>query len=371
MTRFFSPGRTELVGNHTGPQKGRAMAAAVSQGLYAEAEANGTRLVRISSDGYDPLIIDLDQLWPVEAELGTPAALVRGTLAELKDNAEELRGFDACLVSRLPTRRGLGASSAFAVLVGCMAGEFAEGAFFSPEEIAKAARKAETRWYGKPGGLIDPLTCALGGTLYVDYHSSRVIRMDCDFEAMGLTMCLTDTGPTPPEVQTAYDRIAADMSSVAQCFGESRLSRVRRTDFEELWPHHTKELPWMRARHYFDECRRTASMADTLGLKDGEHYMELMNESGRSSEKLLKNVIDPAYGDRLARGLALSARLLDGRGAWRVHAGGYAGCVQALMPTSLFEPYRQAMDAYFGKGSCWQVKISERGAGRVETDTKK
>ena len=370
MTRFFAPGRTELAGNHTGHQKGRAMAAAVAQGLYAEAEANGTRQVRISSDGYDPLIIDLDRLWPDEAEIGTPAALARGTLAELKDNAEELQGFDARLISRLPTRRGMGASSAFAVLVGCMAGEFAEGAFFSPEEIAKAARKAETRWFGKAGSLIDPLACALGGTIYVDYHSSRIIRMACDFPAMGLTLCLTDTGETPVGVQAAYDRIAEDMTSVAQCFGANRLSRVRRTDFEELWPRHTAELPWMRARHYFDECRRTASMADALGLKDGEHYMELMNESGRSSEKLLKNVIDPAFGDRLARGLALSARLLDGRGAWRVHAGGYAGCVQALMPTALFEPYRQAMDAYFGEGSCQPVTISERGAGRVDPETK-
>lgn len=107
-------------------------------------------------------------------------------------------------------------------------------------------------------------------------------------------------------------------------------------------------------------------MADALGLRDGNRYMELMNESGRSSEKLLKNIVDPAVGGNLAKGLALSARLLDGRGAWRVHGGGFAGCVQALMPESLYEPYRVAMDAFFGEGSCQRIRVFSRGAGKVE-----
>lgn len=366
MIKFFSPGRVELAGNHTDHQKGRAMAAATEQGIYAEAEPNGTRLLRISSEGYDPIVVDLDKLWPDEAEAGTPAALVRGVAASLMDGAEELRGFDAYVVSHLPSGRGMSASAAFSVLVGCMISEFAEGAFFAPEELAKAARKAENRWFGKPSGLLDQLACAMGGAIYVDFLNSKIIRMDCDFASMGLAMCLTDTGGSQAGAQEAYARITEDMSAVARSFGQRWLARVRPADFDEQWLSHKGELPWMRARHFFDECRRAASMADALGLRDGERYMELMNESGRSSEQLLKNIIDPACGEGLATGLALSARLLDGRGAWRVHGGGFAGCVQALMPEELLEPYTAAMDAFFGAGSCQPVHIRKKGASRID-----
>ncbi len=366
MIKFFSPGRVELAGNHTDHQKGRAMAAATEQGIYAEAEPNGTRLLRISSEGYDPIVVDLDKLWPDEAEAGTPAALVRGVAASLMDGAEELRGFDAYVVSHLPSGRGMSASAAFSVLVGCMISEFAEGAFFAPEELAKAARKAENRWFGKPSGLLDQLACAMGGAIYVDFLNSKIIRMDCDFASMGLAMCLTDTGGSQAGAQEAYAQITEDMSAVARSFGQRWLARVRPADFDEQWLSHKGELPWMRARHFFDECRRAASMADALGLRDGERYMELMNESGRSSEQLLKNIIDPACGEGLATGLALSARLLDGRGAWRVHGGGFAGCVQALMPEELLEPYTAAMDAFFGAGSCQPVHIRKKGASRID-----
>ena len=366
MIRFFSPGRVELAGNHTDHQRGRAMAAAVEQGLYAEAEPNGTRLIRIRSDGYDPITIDLDKLWPDESEIGTPTALARGVAAGLADGAEELRGFDAYVVSRLPIGRGMSSSAAFSVLVGCMISEFAEGAFFAPEELAKAARKAENRWFGKPSGLLDQLAVAMGGAVYIDFLNSKIIRMDCDFESMGLVLCLTDTGAGHENSVAAYAKIPEDMSAVAQEFGQKWLAKVRPSDFDERWSAHKTELPWMRARHFFDECRRVASMADALGLKDGERYMELMNESGRSSEKLLKNIIDPACGESLAAGLALSARLLDGKGAWRVHGGGFAGCVEALMPVECLESYREGMDAFFGAGSCQLVHIRQKGAGRID-----
>lgn len=368
MMKFFSPGRVELAGNHTDHQKGRAMAAAVEQGIYAEAEPNGSRIIRICSEGYDPVVVDLDKLWPDEAEIGTPAALARGVAAVLTDGAEELRGFDAYVVSKLPSGRGMSSSAAFAVLVGCMVSEFAEGAFFAPEELAKAAHKAENRWFGKQSGLLDQLACAMGGAIYVDFLSSRIIRMDCDFSGMGLAMCLTDTGGSHAGAAAAYGQIAEDMSAVARVFGQQWLAKVRPADFDEQWPGHKTELPWMRARHFFDECRRAASMADALGLRDGGRYMELMNESGRSSEQLLKNIIDPNCGEGLATGLALSARLLDGRGAWRVHGGGFAGCVQALMPEELLEPYTAAMDAFFGPGACQPVRIRKKGAGCLDSD---
>jgi len=78
MTRFFCPGRTELAGNHTDHQKGRVMAAAVDRGITAEAELNGENLIRVFSEGFEPVTVDLGRLWPEESDVGTSASLVRG-----------------------------------------------------------------------------------------------------------------------------------------------------------------------------------------------------------------------------------------------------------------------------------------------------
>lgn len=66
-----------------------------------------------------------------------------------------------------------------------------------------------------------------------------------------------------------------------------------------------------------------------------------------------------ATGDtKLAQGLELSKKLLSGKGAWRVHGGGFAGCVQALLPDAAFPAYQAAMDAAFGAGACQKIKIT-------------
>ena len=86
--------------------------------------------------------------------------------------------------------------------------------------------------------------------------------------------------------------------------------------------------------------------------------MRLMNESGRSSEDLLNNIVTSATGDtKLAQGLELSKTLLQGKGAWRVHGGGFAGCVQALMPTEHFPRYKEEMEKTFGPGTCREIKL--------------
>lgn len=366
MIRFFCPGRTELAGNHTDHQKGRIMAAAIDKGLLAEAEPNNDHVIRIQSEGFEPFEVGLDHLWPEEREAGTSVSLVRGMAGILAERGHPLRGFDAQISSSLPVGAGLSSSAAFAVLTGCMIAYFAEDLTLSPEELAKAAQKAENRWFGKPCGLMDPMTCALGGGIYMDCLENRILPVDCDFDRLGLALCLTDTGGSHAHATAAYAAIPADMSAVADVFDEKYLAKVRPMDFDLHWPEHEQELPWMRARHFFDETHRVARMADALGLHDGRRFMDLMNQSGRSSENLLQNITAPDCGTFLAEGLELSAQLLTGKGAWRVHGGGFAGCVQALMPEAEFPAYQDAMNALFGAGSCQRVHIYPRGVGPIE-----
>ncbi|MBR2717402.1 MAG: galactokinase [Oscillospiraceae bacterium] len=369
MTRFFCPGRTELAGNHTDHQKGRVMAAAVDKGITAEAELNGENVIRVFSQGFEPVQVDLSRLWPEESDAGTSASLVRGMAAVLSETVTALRGFDAYLVSDLTPGGGLSSSAAYSVLLGCIIAHFADGPDVSGEELARAAQKAENRFFGKPCGLMDQMACAVGGSIYMDLLENKLLHIDCGFERLGLTLCLTETGGSHAKATEAYASIPADMSAVAQVFGEAFLAKVRTADFDAQWPSHTDDPKWMRARHFFDENWRVSAMADALGLRDGQRYIELMNESGRSSEQLLRNIESPLAGPELARGLALSALLLEGKGAWRVHGGGFAGCVQALMPQEEFPAYQAAMDAAFGEGSCQRIRIRSKGVGVLEDDS--
>lgn len=362
MTSFFCPGRTELLGNHTDHQKGRAMAAAIDLGMTASAAPNGTGLIQVYSQGYAPVEISLNRLWPDEKEVGTSAALVRG-VAGILSQSMTLQGFVAHVESDIPPGRGMSSSAAFAVLIGYIMSFYADSGPAAPETLARAAQKAENRWFGKPCGLMDQMACAMGGAVYMDLLENKFLPIACDLDGLGLMLCLTDTGGSHAGAEEVYAQISEDMTQVARHFGEAFLAQVRPADFDAEWPLHQDELPWMRARHFFDETRRVSSMADALGLQDGQRCMELMNQSGRSSERLLQNIQAEGLGSELSQGLDASARLLKGRGAWRVHGGGFAGCVQALMPAAEFPRYQASMDFLFGQGACQPVHISHRGVG--------
>ncbi len=357
MKKFFSPGRTELAGNHTDHQKGRVLAAAVDKGIHAEIEPNYENKVRIRSEGFKDMEISLLDLDVHPEEFGTSAALVRGAAAAMFDLGARFGGFDAVLKSELSSGSGLSSSAAFSVLMVRAFNELYNNSELEPTAIAQAAQQAENLHFGKPCGLMDQLACALGKAVYIDFLTGQVQPVNADFSRMGLTLCLTDTGGSHAGLDTSYARIPADMRLVASFFGKELLGQVKPEEFfAKKWD--TSDRPVRRATHFFDENERVPKMRDALIASDAQEYMRLMNESGRSSERYLKNIVTSVTNDRkLESGLELSEKLLDGVGAWRVHGGGFAGCVQALMPHEEFARYKAEMEKTFGEGSCRELKL--------------
>ena len=354
---FFVSGRTELAGNHTDHQNGRILAGALELGIRAKAAENGQNVVHVNSEGYGDLEIKLNQLTVRTREFGTPQALLRGMLAGFQELGLKIGGFDAAVTSDLPVGAGLSSSAAFSVLIGRILNTLFNDGKIEAIVIARLAQKAENEYFGKPCGLMSQLVCAMGQTVYVDFTTREIEPVRADFAAMGLTLCLTETGGSHAGLDTSYARIPADMVYVANLFDKGVLGDVDPEAFRSKgWD--PANRPVRRAMHFFGENERVPKMRDALKAGDGETYMRLMNESGRSSEELLNNIVTTATGDtKLAEGLALSRKLLEGRGAWRVHGGGFAGCVQALMPTAYFPQYRAQMEKAFGAGSCWEIRL--------------
>ena len=204
----------------------------------------------------------------------------------------------------------------------------------------------------------DQLACSLGHCVYVDFNTNEITPITADFTDMGLTLCLTNTGGSHAGLDSSYARIPADMVYIANLFDKGVLADVDPAEFyAKGWSQ--EDRPVRRAMHFFQENERVPKMRDALIAGDGETYMKLMNESGRSSEQLLNNIVTSATGDtKLAEGLELSRTLLEGKGAWRVHGGGFAGCVQALMPTDYFPTYKEEMEKVFGEGTCTEIKLA-------------
>lgn len=335
MNSFFAPGRTELAGNHTDHQKGRVLASAVDKGIHAFVEPNFDNVARIRSAGFPDMDINLLDLDVHPEEFGSSAALVRGVASAMYDIGASFGGFDATLESELSAGSGLSSSAAFAVLMCRIFNGLYNNSELEPYAVARVAQQAENLHFGKPCGLMDQLACSLGKAVYIDFLTGEIIPVNADFSRMGLTLCLTDTGGSHAGLDTSYARIPADMRYIASFFGKELLGEVDPAEFyAKKW--NTSDRPVRRAKHFFDENARVPKMRDALIAGNAAEYMRLMNESGRSSETLLTNIVTSATDDRkLETGLYLSSKLLDGIGAWRVHGGGFAGCVQALMPLGI------------------------------------
>lgn len=354
---LFAPGRVELAGNHTDHQNGRILASAIDLGIHANCEANDSNMVHVRSNGFESFDLRVDQQNIITGEFGTPKSLARGVIAEFASLGLKVGGFNAHISSTLPVGAGLSSSAAFAVLIGKILNVLFNDGKVEPIVIARTAQQAENKYFGKPCGLMSQLTCALGHTVYVDFKTNEIQPINADFESMGLVMCLTDTGGSHAGLASSYARIPSDMVYIANLFDKGVLGDV---DPKEFWAKgwDLSNRPVRRAAHFFEENERVPLMRDALLAGDAETYIRLMNESGRSSEEKLNNIITSATDDtKLFEGLELSKKLLDGKGAWRVHGGGFAGCVQALMPEKYFDPYREKMEKIFGQGSCHKVSL--------------
>ena len=364
---FSAPGRVEFGGNHTDHQRGRVLAAAVDLDALCAAAPNGGEAIRVRSMGVHE--IDLRDPQPREAEKNTTAALLRGIAARCRELGFAVGGFDAVMTSDVLPGSGLSSSAAFENAVGAAIGGLFNGGRMDGVTIAGIGRYAENVYFGKPSGLMDQLTSAVGGLVMIDFQNLEnpaLERVGFDFAAAGHALCVTGPIGSHADLTAAYAAIPAEMRLVAAYFGKTVLREVDPAAFYAALPELYGKLPdrgLLRATHFFAENARVPLEAEALRSGDFTEFLRLVNESGRSSFQYLQNV---CHGDGLGLAVALSEseRILGGAGAVRVHGGGFAGTILAFVPLEKRNAYAAAMDRLFGRGSCRRLKI--RAAGAVE-----
>jgi galactokinase len=367
-----APGRTEVGGNHTDHQRGRVLAAAVNMDVLVLAAKNNRSIARLRSDGYPIKDVDLTDPDVRESEKSTSEALIRGLSAGFEALDYKTGGYDAVLTSNVLNGSGLSSSAAFEVAVATVLNHlFNEGAI-PAHVIAKIAQASENIYFGKPCGLMDQMTSAVGGLVGIDFYDpleAQVQQIDFDFAASGHSLCIVDTGISHADLSDEYATMPDEMKSIAAYFGKEVLSEVDPNRFfaqiANLRPL-TGDRAILRAMHFFSETDRVVEEIETLHANDFNGFLELMIDSGRSSYMYLQNVIDPRSDVQgLGLALALSESYLKGRGGWRVHGGGLAGTIQAIVKNEDLNGYRRMIEEVFGKGSCHVLRIRRQGAIKI------
>ena len=373
---FSAPGRSEIAGNHTDHQHGAVLAAAVSLDFIAAARRHRRNTVTVASHGYPRFQIGLDNMKPRLDEKNSTKAFVRGVAAYLKAHGYTVGGFETVMQSNVPRGSGLSSSAAYGVLLGTVWNGLYNGGRITFTEIALAAQYAENQYFGKPSGLMDQIASAAGGFVAVDFldpTQPRVERIDCDLEGLGYAVCIVNAGGSHASLTGEYADIPGEMAAVSSYFGRRVLREVDRDAFYDALPllrqRGVPDRAILRSMHFFDETERAVQARDALKSGDMPRFLAVVNASGRSSEALLQNVCPKNKKERsVSLALALSEKLLAGRGAYRVHGGGFAGTIQAIVPLAGVEAYAAGMEQVFGRGCCYRLRIRPLGGVLLQPD---
>ncbi len=368
-------GRTEISGNHTDHNHGCVIAASLDLDIIAVASPTEGDLIRVKSEGFAQNVVNISEFTsPREEESGRSNSLIAGMVAGFRKDGYRVGGFDAYTTSNVLKGSGISSSAAFEDMIGNILNYIYNDGKIDNVEIAKLAQYAENVFFGKPCGLMDQMACGVGGIIAIDFKNPAapvIEKLDFDLSAEGYNLCIINTGGNHADLTDDYASVPSEMKDVAIELGGSYLRDLTEEDVIRAIPllrEKVGDRAILRALHFFGENRRVAEQKAALLNKDLDAFLKGVIASGRSSFCYLQNVYTTknTAEQGLSLALCLCERLLaDKKAAWRVHGGGFAGTVQAYVPTAFVETFRNEIDEALGEGRCMVLRIRPVGAVRI------
>ena len=371
--RLFSVGgRSEISGNHTDHNYGRVIAASVNLDILAYVAPTDDGKVCIKSAGFPEDVVEEGKCAePDESLYFTSASIIAGMQKAFLNAGYKIGGFRAYTTSNVLKGSGISSSAAFEVMVGNILNYLYNDGKVSNVEIAKMAQFAENKYFGKPCGLMDQTACAVGGFITIDFAdpASPVIEsLDFDLTKAGYSLCIVNTGGNHADLNEDYASVPAEMKSVAKVLGREVLRGATNDDLVAKAAEIREvcgDRALLRAFHFVNENERVDAQVKALKSGDLDGFFAGVTSSGNSSFKFLQNVYTTKNVAEQGLSLALCITenyINDKKSACRVHGGGFAGTIQAFIPSEYTEEYRALMDSVFGKGACHILSVRRAGA---------
>lgn len=370
---FSAPGRTEVGGNHTDHQHGCVLAGSINLDVLAVVGLNNDGVIRIQSKGYPMDEINIADLDKKRSDVGRSSGIIKGICHKFAEMGCTLGGFNAYTTSNVLKGSGLSSSAAFEVLVANIINCLFFDKKATPIEIAKIGQYAEREYFGKPCGLLDQMASSLGGFTYADFGDPQnpvTESINLDIKNYGYTLCVVDTGGNHANLTKDYADITVECKKISNALGVEFLRDADQKQFYEKMPTLRKsygDRAVLRGFHFFNEQNRVEAQRNALKQGDFEAFLKLVNESGESSYNYLQNLYSTSNVKEqgLCLGIALTKQFLKGKGACRVHGGGFAGTIQCYIPNDMLDSYVETIEAVFGKGSCNVLNIRSLGGCEI------
>ena len=366
---FSSSGRAEILGNHTDHNHGKVLVAAISCDIVAAVKKTDDNVVKICSEGYCPIRIDLNDTSVKENEKGSSTALARGVAEAIKNRGFKIGGFTAYLTSNVFKGAGVSSSAAFEVLIAEIFNDLYLDGALSAVEKAIISQYSENVYFGKPCGLLDQSGIAIGSLSYLDFNNPTNPEIKKYDMLKGYTLVITNTGGDHASLTSHYAAIRSEMEAVAGFFGKKVLREVDYQDFLQNIDsvrEKTSDRAVLRAMHFFEENLRVEKACDALKSGDAKAFLNAVNESGLSSLIRLQNCSVPAeVSQPVVFGIELSRSIIKD-GAVRVHGGGFAGSILAIVNNQEKDNYVSVMQKVFGSQNVFTAKVRPVGAQKMQ-----
>ena len=369
---FSSPGRTEISGNHTDHNHGKVLAGSINLDCVGVAAVNHSSKVKIVSTTFgQEFTVDLNNLAPSRRKSGTED-LVKGLLKGFQESGYEVGGFNAYITSNVISAAGVSSSAAFEMLLCSMLNTFFNEGRMDTVAYAHVGKYAENHYWDKASGLLDQMACAVGGLITIDFmepSDPKVEKIDFDFGSQNHSLIIVQTGRGHADLSADYSAVPSEMKKVAEFFGKNYCSEITEKDVIDNLAEVRKyagDRSVLRALHFFEENKRVENMVKALKEDRFDVFLENITASGNSSWKWLQNCYtNSSYQEQgITVALALTELFIadKGRGACRVHGGGFAGVIMAMLPNDLVDEYVEYIEKALGKGNAYRMSIRPHGA---------
>ena len=369
---FTSPGRVNLIGEHTDYNGGYVFPAALTMKTTIVArKRNDSKIVMRATDLDVVVEADIDRLEDYKGIKWGDYQL--GVADELKKEGYEIVGADLLYDDTVPHGGGLSSSAAIEVSTAVMFTTFSNEKNGINEEIdmikmAKISQKAEHNFIGVKCGIMDQFASAMGKkdhAIFLDCKTLDYKYSPINFE--GKKLILTNTNKKHALGASKYNERREECERGLEMLKKAMPEKtcLGEISYDEFIQHKnliTDPIVEKRVEHVICECDRVFKSVDALEKGDIVKFGKLMNESHDS----LKNLYE-VTGDELDT-LAYEARKIDGVLGSRMTGAGFGGCTVSIVEEGAVDKFIEEVGKnYTAKtGLTPSFYISEIGDGGHE-----
>ncbi len=359
-----SPGRAEILGNHTDHNHGKVMVASINCDILCFASPTQDGSITLCSEGYPPIKTSATDDSIVKEEYGTSHALVKGVCAKLRSLGFNFGGFVAHTTSNIFKGAGVSSSAAFEVMICEIINLMYLNGALDGVTKAVVSQYSENVYFGKPCGLLDQIGISLGSLSKIDFKNLEKPEVRTLVAPAGYTLILTNTGGDHAKLTEHYAAIRREMEEVAGYFGKKVLREVDESLFLDSMPALKEKFSSraiLRAMHFYNENKRVEKAEQAIDNGDSLTFLNQVSASGASSMAILQNCYVPGETNQPVM-LALEySKNITKNSFFRVHGGGFAGSILGFVSNDEVDQYVEKMQKVFDNENVFRATIRATG----------